>query len=191
MCLKDQHTVAETEKAVTLVYCDPVCVHCVFIAHECRNEHDERTFGKVEVGDKPVNALELIAGIDEYIRVALVSGNVAEECGNAFKSAAGCSSDSNDSAAIFLGLVDEVGGFLRQEVVLAVHFVVEYVVLLDGAESSETDMESYESGLDTARVKLIKKLGRKVKSRSRSCRRAEFARVDCLVALLISKFFRI
>lgn len=73
---------------------------------------------------------------------------------------------------------------------LAVHFVVEYVVLLDGAESSETDMESYESGLDTARVKLIKKLGRKVKSRSRSCRRAEFARVDCLVALLISKFFR-
>ena len=103
-----------------------------------------------------VYALELIGRIYEYVRVALMLGNIPVKRGYALKSAAGGRSDGNDSAAVFLCLVYEVSRLFGEIVVFAVHLVVEDVVLLDGAERADADMQRDIRRFDAFRFDLRK-----------------------------------
>ena len=123
----------------------------------------------MEIGDKSVYALELIGRVDEYIRISVVFGNIAVKSSDAFKSAAGSGADSDNSAALCLCLIDEVGSFLRQMIVLAVHFVVEDIILLDRAESAKTDVQGNESSLYATGAEVIQHFGSEVQTGSRRC----------------------
>ena len=103
----------------------------------------------MKVCDKSVYALEFIGRIDEYIRVPLVLGNILIKGRHTFQCTAGGGAHCDDSAAAALGLVDEIGSLLGQEVMLAVHFVIEDVVLLYGTEGTQSHMKGDEGGLYT------------------------------------------
>ena len=69
-------------------------MHGVVVARKGAHEHYKSALGQVEVGDKAVDALKLISGVDEDIRPAVVLAYAASESRHGFKGAAAGGADS-------------------------------------------------------------------------------------------------
>ena len=109
--LQDAHGISEAEKAIFFLDSSLICVHGIIIAHKCRYKHDKRAFWEMKIGDKTVDAFEFISGINKDICITVALGNIAVKRRDAFKSAAGRSSDGNDSSALGFGRVYQIGSF--------------------------------------------------------------------------------
>ena len=59
--------IAEAEETVFVFNGDLVGVQGVFPAAEGGNQHDQRAFRQMEIGDQRVDALEPVTGIDENV----------------------------------------------------------------------------------------------------------------------------
>ena len=59
-----------------------------FFVCKCRNKHNERAFGQVEVGNQTVNRLELIAGINKNLGVITFCGQESVFIRRTFKCSA-------------------------------------------------------------------------------------------------------
>ena len=68
---------------------------------------------------------------------------------------------------------------------LAVHLMLGHIIDLDGAEGAQSDMERHISDVHSFCTDPIQQFIREMQSRCRSGGRAEFMRIDRLVALLI------
>ena len=77
--------IAEREESVLLLDRLFVDFKRFFSARKRRYKHNQRAFGQMEVGDKPLDALKLVAGIDKDARVALLRANISVIVGNRFK----------------------------------------------------------------------------------------------------------
>ena len=107
---------------------------------------------------KSVKHLKFVAGINKYVRKALARLDFAELSSDAFKSPARGGADRNNSSAVFLGFVDQPCRFLRNFVVLAVHFMLCNVVNLDRTEGSEPHVKGNISYFNTLCSDFIHKL---------------------------------
>ena len=66
----DHHRVAEGEEAVFFRHRRFVNVQYFLAGAEAGDEHDERAFGQVEVGDEGVDALHLVGRVQKDARIA-------------------------------------------------------------------------------------------------------------------------
>ena len=95
----------------------------------------------------------------------------------------------DDASAVFLCLIYEVGGLPGEIVVLAVHFMVKDVILLDGTEGAKSYVKSDKSRLYAFSTYLVQHLRSKVQTCRGSSRRAQFAGINCLVAFAVLELF--
>ena len=76
----------------------------VLPTRKSRNQHDERTLGKVEIGDKGIDEMELKARIDKNLG-PVAAGHHGAACSRRFQGADTRRADGNDAPALFLGPV--------------------------------------------------------------------------------------
>ena len=72
-----------------------------FSSGKCGNEHYERAFGQMKIGDQAVNGLEFVAGINKNLGIGAPGMQNAVFIRRAFERPAGGRSDCNDAAAGF------------------------------------------------------------------------------------------
>ena len=105
--LQNCHTIPKAEESVFFFYGNLIGVHHVVIAGEGGNQHYQRAFGKVEICDKAVEHLELIAGVDEYVGEAVAGSDLSVLRRHALKRAAGGRADGDHAAAAGVAAVDQ------------------------------------------------------------------------------------
>ena len=121
----------------------------MLIAGKGADQHDQGALRQVEVGNQAIQHLELVARIDKDVGVARLLVQRQTLTGSqCFQRAAAGGTHSNHPSALLFGLIDEVGGALRQIIMLRVHLVVGDFVLLDRTEGSQTDMEGHSGDVD-------------------------------------------
>ncbi len=106
-----------------------------------RDKHDERALREMEVRDQGVDAAEAVSRIDEDIRPAGGGMKQPVLVRKALQRAAGGGAHGDDPAAVLPAAVHDRGGFLRDDAELRVHLVILDLVLLDGAEGAEPDVQ--------------------------------------------------
>ena len=157
----------------------------------------------MEVGYQPVYHLEFVAGVDEDTGVlgeyrgvgsgqrgiALVGSRRREQLRlysrGGFQRAAGGSPDGYHAPAVSLAAAYLLRGYLRDGVVLDMHFVVEDVLLLDRAERPEPDVQRDVGGVNALVRELAEHVLREVQTRRRSGCGAGLAAVYRVVAVLV------
>ena len=87
-CLLDEHRISEGEEAVFVLHRGVVGVHDDLLARKSGDEHDERAFGEVEIGDERIDCFEFITGINEDACVVTHGMYDAVLCGGAFQRSA-------------------------------------------------------------------------------------------------------
>ena len=110
--LFDEHSVTEGEEAILLVNRCLIRIHNVLLTAKGADKHDQGALGQVEVGDKCVNRLEFIAGIDENCGLGIHGMKHTVGSGCALKHTAGGCTNGNDSTALGTSFVNLVGHFL-------------------------------------------------------------------------------
>ena len=130
----------------------------MFSACQCRYQHDECGLRQVEVCDQTVQNLELVARIDENVGPAAARADraVLSRCG--FNRPAACRTDTDDASAIFLRLIDHVGGIFLDTIELRVHMMIQYIRNLDRPEGSQTHMKCDVRDLDSHFLNLCQEL---------------------------------
>ena len=121
----------------------------------------------MEVRDKRVYALEAIARIYENIRPAGAGLYCPVLFREAFERAAGGRTDGDNAPTVFLCLVYDCGGLLRNNAELRVHLVRFDLVLLHRAKSAETYVQRHIADLHALRRYLFQQLLCEVQPRSR------------------------
>ena len=110
----NEHGVAEAEEAILLLYRDLIGVQRVFTTAKGGNQHNQRAFGQMKIGNQRVDAPEVIAGINKNIRIAALRGQKTIFIGSGFqRAAAGCAHSNNPSACFFGSLRTEMGAAVR------------------------------------------------------------------------------
>ena len=166
-----------------------VRIHNMIVAGKRRNEHNQRTFRKMEVGDQSVDALKRISGVDKDICPAIRFLDLAEKGRDAFeRPAAGCA-DCDDPSAVFVGLIDQLCSFGGNMIMLRVHLMIQNIVLFDRPEGSKPDMERDLGDIDAHRSDLVHQLGCEMQAGSRRGGASFLFGVDRLIALFILKLF--
>ena len=94
----------------------------------------------MEVCNQSVHDLELIARINENVRVPFASLDLAKKGGDALHRPAGGGTHADDPSPGCLGLVDQVCRFLGHGVMLTVHFMLQYIIFLYGTEGTQSHM---------------------------------------------------
>ena len=138
----------------------------------------------MEVGDEPVEYLELEARVDEYVGEA-VAGADASVRGNALESPARGRADGYHAFAGFFGGLYQLGGLFGYLIMLRVHLVLGHVVDLNGAEGAQSHVEGDVADVHALCADPVHQLVGEVQSGGRGGGRAELVRVDRLVTLLI------
>ena len=72
---------------------------------------------------------------------------------------------------------------------LNVHFMIEYIILFYGTESTKSDVERYKRSVNAFLAELCKHVFGKMKSRSRSGGRAYLVGIDGLLSVLVLQLF--
>ena len=185
-----KHRIAEGEKSVFLVHGGLVYIEHLFSLVECRDEHEKRRLREVEIGYQRVGRLETVAGIYEDSGISADGMNDSVIVRNALECTARGSSDADCASACSAAAVDDICALFADGNIFGVHDVLADILLLDGAEGSETDMEHDGHDRNSLRLDALKKLGGKVQSRGRRGGRTLALRIYCLIAGLILKLRR-
>ena len=112
-------------------------------ARQGGDQHDEGALRQVKVGDKAVHDLEAVAGVDEDVGPARLGLHMPVLRRPALDGPAGGGAHADDPAPGGLGAVDEVRCLLGDDAVLAVHIVVQDVLLLHRPEGAQAHMEGH------------------------------------------------
>ncbi len=105
------------------------------------NQHKQCGFRQVKVSDNIINNFEFIARRNKY---AGFSGKRAENAvliPGGFKQAERSRADGDNSFARGFGLIDGVAGFLADNAVFGMHFVVVRIFNFDRKKSSGADVQ--------------------------------------------------
>ncbi len=129
----------------------------------------------MEIRYERVDALELVSGIYEDVRVSGTGHHLRIDGCDGFESPGRSGSDGDYPPAFGLCPADDVGGFL--------HLVFFDIVSLDRSECSETYMERELCDLDSLAAKLFEELFGEVKTCGRGSGRTGILAVDGLVTL--------
>ena len=139
----------------------------------------------MEIGQKPVNQLILVTRIEERIGHALLRFQESICIGNRLDHTRTRCTDRHDAAAFALCLVDDVGIFLGEFVVFAMHLVLRKVFDGDVLECTRPYMERHFGNIDTLRLKVIEHLFAKVEASRRSSHGTGILCKNRLVSLLV------
>src|SRR5690606_38530522 len=123
------------------------CINCMLVGRldvirtgKGGNQHHQRTFGWMEVGQQALYHLEMIAGRDEYAGFTRAALKFAVP-GGTFKRAQCSCAYGGDGTAIGSGQMNGIYGFLRNRVNLAMHLMVLDIIGSHWLESTGTDMQ--------------------------------------------------
>ena len=143
----------------------------------------------MEIGDERVDAFETIGRINKDGRISAARAQHPLLVGDRFQRADGRRADGDDAAAFALGGVDDLRGAFVHLVKLGVHDVMRQILLLNGTEGPQSDVQQHFGDLDAHRADLGKQFLREVQPRRRRGRGAVRLAVDGLVAVLVLELF--
>ena len=88
-CSHHEHCVSKAEKTVFFLYSNLIGIHRLLIAVESGNQHNQRAFRQMKIGNQPIYTPERKTWIDENIRppAACANFSIMIAC-NAFQCAA-------------------------------------------------------------------------------------------------------
>ena len=112
----------------------------VFHARKRADEHQERGFGQVEVGNQAVDDAKAVAGCNENIGIALSRFQTTCLARSRFEGAHGSGADCPNFVSARMGGFDGGDGFGRYAKPFAVHLVFFDFVHAHGLERSRTDV---------------------------------------------------
>ena len=144
----------------------------------------------MEIGDKCVNRLEFIAGIDENRGLGIHGMKLAVGCGGRLKNSAGGGADRNNSTACGTSAIDLISHLGGDVEVLAVHLVLLDLIHLYGTEGAKAHVEGYLTVANALLTDFLKQLVGKVQTCGGSGGRALLLCVNGLIILFIFKLFR-
>lgn len=150
------------------------------------DQHKQRGFGKVEVGQERADHLKPKSGIDEEIGVAGAGTDFArilQRC--EFESTDGCGADGDDAAVGGAGSVDLCGCGGRDGIVLGVKMMIFDGRHVDRLESAESDVERDFRGFDVAIAQAGENFSSEVKSCGRGGYGSALTSIDGLIAVAI------
>ena len=139
----------------------------------------------MEIGDQTVEDLKFVAWIDENLCPATSSLQNAILASCRLQSTAAGGSDCDHTAAVFLGVVDQLRLVFFYNVEFRVHMMLLYIIHLNRPERAKAYMKGYMGNVDTLCLYLLQKLLRKMQACSRCCCGAFVLRINGLVAVLI------
>ena len=87
------------------------------------DEHDQRRFGQMEIGDKVIENLEFITGIDKYLRIRASGVNDALFVSRGLYCPAAGRADADHTVAVSFRVIYLFRFFGQDLVKLAVHMV--------------------------------------------------------------------
>ena len=135
----DQHAVAVTEEAVTLLDRFLVCPEQVGSPTEGRDEHHQGRIWEVEVGQHSVHQPEFIGRVDEDVGPSRMPLIIFQ--GQAFQNPNHRGADSNDRFSFGFHLQKVVQHCFGNLEVFGMHPMFPQVRILDSTEGSKADMQ--------------------------------------------------
>ena len=141
----------------------------------------------MEIGNQCIYRLEAIAGVDEDLGIVVhgVDDAVIIRC--AFQHTAGGGANRYDTAAVFAGVVDDLGAFLAHREVFAVHQMLVDALYLYGTEGTQSHVEHHRSNLHALGLDLLQQFGGEVETCRRGSGRAALVGIDSLILIVIRK----
>ena len=177
------HGVAEAEEAVALPHGFFVSRQGLLPARQGAYQHDERRLRQVEIRDQAVQDLEPVPRIDKDTGPVALRVDDALVIRRGLDGPAAGGADADDPAARSLHRVDPIRRVLGDDIELRVHVVLQDVLLLHRAESSETHVERDMNDVNAHFFDLLQEFLREMQARCR-CRGASVVlSVDRLIAV--------
>ena len=141
----------------------------------------------MEVGDKCVNCLKLIAGVDENSRFGIHRMHKSVGCGCTLKHAAGGRSYGNNASTALTSAVNLICNLARDVEILAVHLVLLYLIHLYRTEGAKSNVEGDLTVANALCLNSLKQLVCEMKSCGGSSGRALLLGIHGLVIILVFK----
>ena len=139
----------------------------------------------MEVGDQAIDAVELDTRVEKNRGIAAAGLDLAIFCGGGFQRAAAGGANGDHAVPSGLGFPDALSSLLADGIPLTVHLVIRDLVLLHGAEGSQTHMQGNLSNADTLGTDGIHQLRGEVQA-CRGCgSAAQLLGIDRLILALI------
>src|ERR1019366_502855 len=179
---RDEHRIAVAEESVARRDGLEVGAEDVLLPRECRDEHEERRAGEVEVRQERVDDVKCRAGYEEEIRLERPGGDSLAVCaGRGLERAYGRRADRHDAPPLSFRAIHALGGVRGNLRPLEVHPVLLDAVHLHGLERAEAHVQRHARDLDTFRGDGGEQLFREVQARGGRRDRAGAIREDGLV----------
>ena len=143
----------------------------------------------MEVRDQAVEHFEPKPRVNKEVGESAAFPDAAFPLGDGFQGAAARRPYRDDASPALLGAVDQIGRFLRQPVMLRVHFVLGNLVHADRAERSEADVQRDESDGNALVPDTLQQFLCKVEAGRRRGGGTHLAGIHRLIALLVLQLF--
>ena len=119
------------------------------------NQHYQRGFGQMEVGDQSVQHLEAIARIDKNVRVVTAFLQMAVFIAGAFHGAAAGGTHADNPVAALLCPVDLFRRFRAHLIIFGMHVMLLHVFHLHRPEGTESHMQGHIGQIHTHVLNLL------------------------------------
>src|SRR5579883_1210377 len=145
----DKRAVTIRVEAISLFYRVPVSGEHVFLAPESGNQHQQRRFGQMKVGQQGIDHFEVESRIDKKPRFARAGLDLTALRGACcmFERPHSRGSHCYDAPLFLKSLVDLLSGFGSNAVPLAMELVVFYALLMYRLKCAQPDMQRKLSSL--------------------------------------------
>ena len=144
MFLYDQHSISVRSELVSFLESDFIGVHDVLETSEGCNGHEHRGFRGMEVGHDRIRDGEFVWREDELVGPCVHRIHFPARGHVGLKRTDDGHTDSHYLVAFTLGPVDDIGGFLIDDVSLCIGAVLGQVLDIHSAEMSDTHVYCYE-----------------------------------------------
>jgi hypothetical protein len=168
--LFDEHAISIGIEPVASLYRMAVCVHYQFFSAERAHQHQQRRLRQMEVCQQRVHDAKAIAGIDEYVCLALSGFHaiVSGACGSILQGSNGGCAHRYYAPVLSFRSIDCSRRFFRDFVPLSVQFVVFYLLYSYRLKGPESDVQSDLGNFNSSSTNLLKDLWSEVQP---GCRR--------------------
>ena len=144
----------------------------------------------MEIRDERIHDLEFVPRIDKDRGIVAARVNNAVIGGSTLDGAAAGRADADDSFAVPVCFIDEVGRLRRDLIPLCVHVMLAHIIDLDRTESPEADMQCHIGKIYALRADFVEQFLCEMKSCRRCRRGAVKFRIDGIVHLRILELVR-
>ena len=141
-CSHHEHCVSKAEKTVFFLYSNLIGIHRLLIAVESGNQHNQRAFRQMKIGNQPIYTPERKTWIDENIRppAACANFSIMIAC-NAFQCAAAGRSHCDHAPTLLFGILDQLRSFFRHPIMLGMHVMIFNILRLNRPEGADANMQ--------------------------------------------------